>query len=117
MIPDLLGMIFGVDVVEMTVKAAMDGGLQEFSPRDGIPYYATHNLHSDSEGLFKSVTFSPELEKKIVRCEIYKNPGDRIEYFDNASKAIGIVFMKFDGMDEMTRMLGDIRNHVHIELG
>ncbi len=117
MIPDLLGMIFGVDVVEMTVKAAMDGGLREFSSGDGIPYHATHNLHSDRDGVFKAVSFSSELEKKIVRCEIYKKPGDRVEYFDNASKAIGIVFMKFDGMDEMARMLGDIRCHVHIELG
>lgn len=117
MIPDLLGMIFGIDVVEMTVKAAMEGGLKEFSHRNGIPYYATHNLHCERNGIFKAVSFSAELEKKIVRCEIYKKPGDRIEYFDNASKAIGIVFMKFNGMEEMTRMLGNIRRHVHVELG
>ncbi len=116
MIPDLLGMIFGVDVVEMTVKAAMDGGVQEFSLGAGIPYYATHNLHSDKNGIFKAVSFSRELEKKIVRYEIYKKPGDWIEYFDNASKAIGIIFMKFDNMEELAEILGEINNHVHIEL-
>ncbi len=116
MIPDLLGMIFGVNVVEMTIKAAMDGGLREFSPRDGTPYYATHNLHSEKNGIFKAVSFSSELEKKIVRCEIYKKPGDKVEYFDNASKAIGIIFIKFDGIEEMIQMLEEIKNHVFIKL-
>ena len=116
MIPDLLGMIFSVDVVEMTVKAAMDGGLCEFSLGAGIPYYATHNLHSDRNGVFRTVSFSAELERKIVRREIYKKTGDKVEYFDNASKAIGIVFMKFDCMEEMMQMLGDIKRHVRIEL-
>ena len=116
MIPDLLGMIFDVDVVEMTVKTAMNGGLKEFSPCNGVPYYATHNLHSDRNGVFKSVSFSSVLERKIVRCEIYKKRGDKVEYFDNASKAIGIIFMKFDCLEEMTRMLGNINSHVCIEL-
>ena len=114
--PDLLGMIFGVDVVEMTVKAAMEGGMKEFSHKTGIPYYATHNIHSDRNGVFKTVTFSSELEKKIVRREIYKKLGDKIEYFDNASKAIGIIFMKFSNLDEMIRLLCNINSHVNIEL-
>ena len=114
MIPDLLGMIFGIDVVEMTVKAAMEGGLHDFSLGAGIPYYATHNLHSDKNGFFKAVSFSAELEKKIVRCEIYKKPGDKVEYFDNASKAIGIVFMKFENMENMMRILGNISEHIII---
>ncbi len=116
MIPDLLGMIFGVDLVEMTVKAAMDGGLREFSPRDGIPYYATHNLHSDREGLFKSVSFSPELERMIVRCEIYKKPGDRVNIFANAANAIGIIFFKFPDQKTMIAMEEHMNEYVKIIL-
>ena len=116
MIPDLLGMIFGVDVVEMTVKTAMGESLDGFSLHEGRPYYATHNLHSDNDGVFKGVSFSHALEKRIVRCDIYKKAGDKVEYFDNASKALGIVFMKFEGMEEMSGMLCDIAEHIHIIL-
>ncbi len=114
MIPDLLGMIFDVDVVEMTVRTAMGESLYGFSIQEGKTYYATHNLHSDRCGVFRGVSFSPALEKRIVRCEIYKKEGDKVEYFDNASKALGIVFMKFESMEEMSGMLGDISAHVHV---
>lgn len=107
MIPDLLGLIFGVDVIEMAVLTAM-GETIENKVHKGIPYYATHNLHTKENGVYKTIKFSDELENKIVKKFIYKNPGDRIEYFDNASKALGIIFMKFDNKLEMDKILNDI---------
>ncbi len=115
MIPDLLGMIFGVDVVEMSVKIAM-GESVENSIEEGIPYYATHNLHSVANGIFKEIRFSEEIEKNIVQKSVYKNPGDSVEYFDNASKALGIVFLKFENEEEMKQKLSEIENHIEIVL-
>lgn len=43
MIPDLLGLIFDVDVVEMAVLTAMGEKINN-EVHDGIPFYATHNL-------------------------------------------------------------------------
>ena len=116
MIPDLLGMIFSVNIVEMSVKVAMGESLDVFSLHEGKPYYATHNLHSEHGGVFKGVSFSPMLEKKIVRCEIYKKIGEKVEYFENASKAIGIIFMKFEHMEDMCKMLSNINKHVNVFL-
>lgn len=95
MIPDLLGMIFGVDVVEMAVFAAM-GREVEVTVKEGVPYFATHNLHSNKSGIYRTIEFSEELERCIIKKCLYKNEGDKVEYFDNASKALGIIFMKFD---------------------
>lgn len=114
MIPDLLGYIFGVDVVEMTVKAAM-GETPSLAVNDPTPYYATHNLHADRNGRFADVRFSDEIEKYIIRKCIYKKPGDEVEYFDNASKALGIVFFIFDCQETMSRLLGNINEHIIIE--
>lgn len=107
MIPDLLGMIFGVDVVEMAVLAAMG---RELSPtiQQGIPWYATHNLHTDRKGVYETIRFSHELEPFIVRKCLYKKPGDTVEYFDNSAKALGILFMKFGSQDEMIDKLRSI---------
>ncbi len=115
MIPDLLGMIFDTDVVEMSVKVAMGDELA-IGKKEGIPFYTTHNLHSAEKGKFQGVSYSDEIRNQIVRECIYKKPGDEIQYFDNASKAVGIVFLKFDSQEEMEKMLGKINQHIHVEI-
>lgn len=115
MIPDLLGLIFGVDVVEATIRAAM-GEDPALIPGSGQPCYATHNLHSDRNGIFEDIRFSEALEPYIVRKCVYKTPGDRVEYFDNAAKALGILFLKFPDQETMEQMLEHINDHVGIVL-
>ena len=113
MIPDLLGMIFGVNVVEMAVLAAMGEPLKcEIGA--GTPFYATHNLHTNKNGIYKGIEFSEELEKRIVKKCLYKKDGDKVEFFDNAAKALGIIFMKFDSQEEMSSILGSINEHYKV---
>lgn len=115
MIPDLLGYIFDVDIVDMSVKVAMGERIDTYI-KEGKKYFATHNLHSARNGKFKDVTFSEKIEKYIMRKEIYKKEYDEVEYFDNAAKALGIVFMKFDTADEMNDILSNINEHIKIVL-
>ena len=115
MIPDLLGMIFGVDVVEMAVLAAM-GEQLNCKIGEGIPFYATHNLHTNKNGTYKRIEFSEELEKRIVKKCLYKKDGDKVEFFDNAAKALGIIFIKFDNQEEMLNTLRSINKQIRIVL-
>lgn len=115
MIPDLLGLIFGVDVVELTVRAAM-GENVTLDCGSGEPCYATHNLHSSRNGTFDGVAYSDVLKPFILRQCVYKTPGDAVEYFDNAAKALGILFLKFPDIQTMEQILGDINAHVTIRL-
>lgn len=115
MIPDLLGLIFNVDIVEMTIRGALgDLNLPEIS--EGSPYYATHNLHSIQNGTYKDVIFSPEIEKFIIRKALYKKAGDRVEFFDNAAKALGIVFFKFPNKDSMSKILEHVSDYISVEV-
>lgn len=113
MIPDLLGMVFGVDVVKMAVLAAMG---EQLNCKIGTetPFYATHNLHSNKNGTYKRIEFSDELEKRIVKKCLYKKDGDKVEFFDNAAKALGIIFMKFDSQEEMSSILGNINKYYKV---
>ena len=115
MIPDLLGYIYDVDVVTMSIKAAMGEVITE-KPSCGEGFYATYNLHSNMNGIYNGIEFSPHIEKNIIKKCVYKNVGDKIEYFDNASKAIGIVFMKFGNMNGMYRVLDDINTYIKIKV-
>ncbi len=113
MIPDLLGMIFNVDVVEMAIKSAM-GEIVEIESHRGAPFYATHNLHTAKNGKFKGVIYSEQIKPFIVRECLYKKPGELVEYFDNAAKAIGIVFLKFDSHREMQEILKAVNEHIKV---
>ncbi len=115
MIPDLLGMIYHADVVKMAVLAAM-GEKIDSKPLVGEGFYATHNLHSAKNGVFKGISYSDEIKKHIIRDVIYKKPGDSVEYFDNASKALGIVFMKFDSAEEADAILTEISKHITVKV-
>lgn len=115
MIPDLLSMIFGLDVVELAVRTAM-GETVHVEPEQKFDYLATHNLHSAVEGVLKNVEFSDELERYIIRKCVYVKAGDEVHYFDNASKALGIIFMRFPDRDTQKRILSHINDYISIDL-
>lgn len=115
MIPDLLGMIFNCDVVEMSVRAAM-GEKIDAHEMDGTPYYATLNLHSDRVGKYKRIEFDRVIENYIIRKNIYKKSGDDVNYFANAADALGIVFFKFPNQETMISLEEHMNEHVRIVL-
>lgn len=115
MIPDLLSMIFNVDVVEMILLAAMGSPIDNVVST-GKLFYATHNIHADKNGILEEITFSKILQHNIVRVCIYKKPGSLVEYFDNASKALGIVFLRFDSGEEMHEVLNHINTYIKVKV-
>lgn len=115
MIPDLLGHIFDVDLVEMSIKAAMGEAIIT-GIRKITPYFASYNLHSLENGSFENVEFSSKIEPYIIKKHIYKVPGDPVEFFDNASKALGIVFFKFDTEEQMLNILDNMSSYIKIKL-
>ncbi|MGN0613939.1 MAG: acetyl-CoA carboxylase biotin carboxylase subunit family protein [Porcipelethomonas sp.] len=113
MIPDLLGYIFGTDIVKMTIQTAMNE-VPELNVGKPELYYATHNLHSPKNGRYNHIEYSADIEKYIFRkCE-YKKKGDVVEYFDNAAKALGVIFMKFEAEDLMIDTLNSINSQYYI---
>lgn len=115
MIPDMLGDMFGVDIAEMSVNAAM-GTPIEGEMHEPTGYYATHNLHSTKNGIYKDISFAPEIEQYIYKKCLYKKAGDSVEYFDNAAKCLGIVFLKFPDESIMKNILEHINGLITIEL-
>lgn len=116
MIPDLLSYISGKDMIKASVECAMGKKNTDISFEESAVFYATHNLHSEKDGKFSEIVFDESMEKYIIRKEIYKKKGDDVFYFDGANKALGIIFMKFDSMDEMIETLRNIEEYIAIKL-
>lgn len=107
MIPDLLGMIYEIDIVEMAVLSAM-GETIDFDISEKNVFYATHNLHTSKNGKYIDIVYKEELENFIIKKCLYKNYGETVEYFDNAAKALGIIFMKFENKEDMKNIINNI---------
>lgn len=115
MIPDLLSDIFGIDIVKMAIEAAMGKKVVE-NIHEQEQYYATYNLHCQKAGIYKNIKFSKEVEPFIYRKCLYKKEGDSVEYFDNASKCLGIIFFRFPNLNSMKTILSKINKLIKVEL-
>lgn len=99
MIPIQLSDAYGVDLVKANVQAPM-GDEPDLKINEKTGCFFTYVLHSDKEGLFKGIEYAPEIMPFIYRKVIYKSEGDKVETFDGAGKALGILFLHVD--DEQT---------------
>lgn len=115
MIPIQLSAIFGVDIVEMSILAAM-GEKLNVEPKVVIPYCAHYVLHSDADGIYQDILFSDEIKCNIFKKELYKQAGDTVERFDNAAKALGIVFLRFSSAEEMYDKMNHMNEYIKIVL-
>lgn len=103
MIPVQLSDAFGIDLIKANVQAAM-GEKPDFIREEILPLpgcFMHYVLHSYENGSFKDIEIDKSIEKYIYRKVIYKKEGDSVEVFDGAGKALGIVFLHFDTIEEM----------------
>lgn len=103
MIPIQLGDAYGIDLVKANVQATM-GEKPDFldkpiTERPGC--YMHYVLHSYEAGTFKGVEIDANIANNVYRKVIYKKEGDPVEVFDGAGKALGIIFLHFDTVEQM----------------
>lgn len=103
MIPIQLSDAYGIDLVKANIQAAM-GVKPDFVGKsvEALPgCYMHYVLHSYESGTFSSIEINESIRKFVYREVIYKKPGDNVEVFDGAGKALGIVFLHFETIEEM----------------
>lgn len=107
MIPIQLSDVFSIDLIRANISAAM-GEKSELHPIEPTDCFMTYVLHSKRCGVYEGVNYDPLVKQYIYRECLYKKPGDEVESFDGAGKALGIVFLRFPDERTMT----DIQNNI-----
>lgn len=115
MIPLQLSNIFGVDLIEANVLAAM-GVNPKIELNRPTGCFFTYVLHSHEDGIFKDVVLSDEIVPYVYRKVIYKNKGDLVERFDGAGKALGILFIHVDTEEQMNNFCERIDELIKVRL-
>lgn len=115
MIPIQLSDAYDVDLIRANVAAAM-GEPTNLKPVEPKDCFMTYVLHSLVDGKYVGVEYSSDIEPYIYRKVHYKTPGDIVEAFDGAGKALGIVFMRFPNTRIMNSMLENIDRNIKVIL-
>ena len=104
---EVLEMASGVKLIQNAVRAAVGMQIDEMSDPVYRGHWAEIILHGMQEGIFQELWISPELQPTVIQKDLWVAPGDRIERFSGANKAIGTLVMNFPNHDSMEKYMAD----------
>lgn len=73
-------------------------------------------LQSEEGGNFKGVSYSPHIQKHILKNDIFKASGSVVQPFKHLGDAIGVLILSFNTRKEKNVHMGNFRNLVEIEI-
>ncbi len=116
-IPQIIKYATGVDLVECSIKAAMGERIDINVSCKPNGYYAYYAVHSLKDGILDCIEIKDEIiRNNILENHILKKTGDEIKAFTGANTTLGILIMKFDGMEQMLDMMDNSENWIEIVL-
>lgn len=89
----------GVDYPKTIVLAETGMDIATIPDTSTQGFWLRHCIMSDREGTVRDVTFAPEVQGNIVEKFLWHKPGEAIN--DILTYKAGIVFFKFDSLEEM----------------
>lgn len=117
-IPQVIRYATGVDLAACSVRAAVGEPIElpdDASKAEG--FWAYYAVHSNRDGILDRVVIDENIEKNnIVENHIIAKPGDLIRAFTGANTTLGILLMKFDGMEQMLHMMDYSTEWIQVEV-
>ena len=105
---EVLHMATGVNLIRGIVMSSV--GLEPDCvcdmPYDGL--WAEIILHSDENGRFKELWIAPDCENFIVERDLWVSPGDEVERFSGANKAVGTLVVRFPDRETLNVRMADM---------
>lgn len=104
----------GVNLEECQLKQ-IQGREPDFE-RTKSGYSANYILHSHTEGIFRDLNVSDELNRFINKQHILIGKGEKVNIYRNLGDALGVLLFEFDSHIQMRDTLDFIHDYVMIEV-
>ncbi len=104
---EVLEMATGTKLIQNAVKAAV--GLEVDEMRDPVyrGHWAEIILHSDREGAFEALWIDPAARPFVAEEQLWVDPGEHVERFSGANKAVGTLVLNFPDRETLERYMSD----------
>jgi len=105
---EVLEMASGVKLIHNAVRAAV--GLPTEEMRDPVyrGHWAEIILHSGADGAFSELWIDPAVQGMVKETDLWVRPGDRVERFSGANKAIGTLVLNFPDRATLETYMSDV---------
>lgn len=111
---EMLRYATGVDLIKNSVRAALGEPIIDVEQKPYNGYWAEVILHSETEGIFKDLKISNEIEKNVVERDLWIEPGAKVRGFSAANETIGTLVLKFDSQEEMNKVMDSVYDFVEV---
>ncbi len=107
----------GIDLVEYTIKAALDEDCSDLKIVDSKGYWSIYLIHSQKNGKFKNIEIHNEIKEcNFVEYHPIVNEGDSITAFTGGNAVIGILILKFSSKNEMLEKMENMHHWIKVNI-
>lgn len=97
----------GVDMITACTRAAVGDSVEDIQQKPYDGHWAEIVLHSDNDGIFERLEISKDLPAEIIEEDLWVKKGDKVEGFEGANNAIGMLILKFQSKEHLINALAN----------
>ena len=104
---EMLRFATGVDMITAYTRYSVGDEYEDIQQKPYNGHWAEVILHSNEDGIFKSLEISPEYLPNVVERDLWVKPGDEVHAIKGANDAVGTLVLKFDNVEALEKALAD----------
>lgn len=103
----------GVDYPAQILKPFLGKEYGSFPSQHVKGFYTRHCIMADRNGVLKNINYDERIKEKVIDDYLFWEPGFKVESY--MTTKFGIVFLRFDAMDEMLSISNNLHELIDIE--
>lgn len=113
---EVLQLATGVNIIEQAVRAAVGEPVDNIKQIFVTGGWTIVMLHSDKDGVFENVKYSPMFNDNVIQCDLLVQPGDTVRKFNGANDAIGHAILANADRCIIEELVKTVNQHVCVSL-
>lgn len=112
-IAEIQSIAYDFDYIECVIKSMIGMKIDFRNPVLKYPCM-TYVLHSDSNGIFDELFIDEKIKQNVVWSELLVKKGDYVEAFTGANKSFGILFLRFESLEQQRYCVEHVKDLIKI---
>ena len=113
LIPDVIRIATGVDIIRYTINAALGLDCSELHMKDPDGYYSSYILHSNRSGILDHID-SSAIQSDILFYQEFISSNQQVDRFDGSNHTIGALILKHSSLEEMLERMSNMGKYINV---
>lgn len=116
LIPDVIKVATGVDLIRATVDAALGLDTSWLRNAQVTGFYSSYIIHAVEDGILKDIRFSQHVRERQVYKNLSKTLGDKVRRFSGSHDTVGMMILQYRDIQEMLSMMDNMNQHISVDV-